>query len=157
MIALFLILLTFFFIALALAGTIFWIWMIVDCAQNRYLDSNTRIVWILVIVFTHLIGALIYLFAGRRPHNAAINVYPNQMNVYANTMQGSTQYSNNQGYQSRQQPYVAPNANNYRRGYQGQPFYQAPQQFPPASSSERQYYESPQASYPQQQTPKPQE
>ena len=45
---------------------IFWVWMLVDCIRNRGLSDNERIVWTLVIVFTHALGALIYLLAGRR-------------------------------------------------------------------------------------------
>lgn len=54
------------FFVLGIGGTIFWIWMIVDCATNEPSQGNEKIVWILVIVFTHWIGALIY-FAARRP------------------------------------------------------------------------------------------
>lgn len=47
-------------------GTVFWIWMIVDCATNEPAGDNNKIVWILVIVLTHLLGAAIYFFV-RRP------------------------------------------------------------------------------------------
>ena len=47
-------------------GTVFWIWMIVDCALHESSTGNDKIVWILVILFTHLIGALLYFFV-RRP------------------------------------------------------------------------------------------
>jgi hypothetical protein len=39
----------------------FWIWMIVDCAQNESSTGNTKLIWILVIIFVPL-GALIYYF-----------------------------------------------------------------------------------------------
>lgn len=39
--------------------------MIVDCATNKQLSDNDRIVWILVVVLTHWIGALIYLIVTR--------------------------------------------------------------------------------------------
>ena len=54
------------FLPLLLLGTIFWIWMIVDCATKEPAQSNDKIVWILVIIFTHWVGALIY-FLVRRP------------------------------------------------------------------------------------------
>lgn len=63
MIALFFLL---FFVVIGMGGTILWIWMIVDCATNEPSEGNEKIVWILVIVFTHLLGALIYLLV-RRP------------------------------------------------------------------------------------------
>ena len=58
-----------FFVPLMLIGvlgTVFWIWMIVDCALHESSTGNDKIVWILVILFTHLIGALLYYFV-RRP------------------------------------------------------------------------------------------
>jgi len=53
-------------ITLALAGTVLWIWMLIDCATNEPSEGSDKIVWILVILFTHGLGALIYLLA-RRP------------------------------------------------------------------------------------------
>ena len=55
-----------FVLTVGLGGTILWIWMIVDCATNEPSEGNEKIVWILVIVFTHVLGALIYLLV-RRP------------------------------------------------------------------------------------------
>jgi hypothetical protein len=49
-----------------LLTSIFWIWMLVDCATKEPSESNDKIVWILVILFTHWVGALIY-FLVRRP------------------------------------------------------------------------------------------
>ena len=49
-----------------LALMVFWVWMLVDCATKEPSSGNDKIVWILVIVFTHWIGALIY-FLVRRP------------------------------------------------------------------------------------------
>jgi hypothetical protein len=57
-------------VLLGIAGTIFWIWMIVDCATNEPSEGNDKIVWILVIVFTHWIGALVYYLV-RRPNRIA--------------------------------------------------------------------------------------
>jgi hypothetical protein len=42
-----------------------WIWALVDAIQNPALDGTMRIVWLLVIVFTHFIGAIVYLAIGR--------------------------------------------------------------------------------------------
>lgn len=53
----------FFFVIIP---TIFWIWMIVDCAVNEPGHDNNKIVWILVILLTHFIGALIYFLARRQ-------------------------------------------------------------------------------------------
>ena len=54
------------FLVFGIGGTVLWIWMIVDCATKEPSEGNDKLVWILVIVLTHWIGALIYLFA-RRP------------------------------------------------------------------------------------------
>lgn len=41
---------------------VFWIIMLVDSIKRRYQRENDKIVWVLVIIFTGLIGALIYYF-----------------------------------------------------------------------------------------------
>jgi len=51
-------------LTLGVAALAFWIWMIVDCATNEP-ASNEKIVWLLVIVLLHFLGALIYFFARR--------------------------------------------------------------------------------------------
>src|SRR2546421_148692 len=43
----------------ALAATIFWIWMLIDALVNVQ-DTNEKILWFLVIFFLHFIGAVIY-------------------------------------------------------------------------------------------------
>ncbi len=58
---------------LGLALTAFWIWMLVDCAQApEKPGSNDRVVWILVIVFTNWLGAVLYYFIVRQPRLAAL-------------------------------------------------------------------------------------
>jgi hypothetical protein len=54
------------FMALGLLGTIFWIWVIIDCATNEPSEGNDKLIWILIVVLTHWVGALIYLLV-RRP------------------------------------------------------------------------------------------
>ena len=51
---------------LGLAATGFWIWMLIDCVTNEPSEGNNKIIWILIIIFTHGLGALIYFFV-RRP------------------------------------------------------------------------------------------
>ena len=53
---------------LAVVGLVlfaFWVWMLVHCLQNQALVGNEKLVWVLVIVFTHFLGAVIYFFVGR--------------------------------------------------------------------------------------------
>ncbi len=55
-----------FVLGLGAAGTAFWIWMLVECITRESSEGNDKLVWVLVIIFTHWIGALIYLIV-RRP------------------------------------------------------------------------------------------
>ena len=57
-------------VGVAIGGFILWIWMIIDCATNEPDEGNAKVVWILVIVLGHWIGALVYLLA-RRPQRIA--------------------------------------------------------------------------------------
>ncbi|MGO4879523.1 MAG: PLDc N-terminal domain-containing protein [Bryobacteraceae bacterium] len=59
------------FVLLILAGFAFWIWMIVDCATHEPATGNDKLVWIVIIIFTHIIGALIYYIVRRRPRRFA--------------------------------------------------------------------------------------
>ncbi|MBN2217130.1 MAG: PLDc_N domain-containing protein [Pirellulales bacterium] len=54
------------FLLIGVLGTVFWIWMLVDCATKEPSEGNDKIVWILVIALTHWLGALIY-YVVRRP------------------------------------------------------------------------------------------
>ncbi len=53
-------------VLIGLAIMAFWIWMLIDCATKESSQGNDKLIWILIIVFTHWIGALIY-FLVRRP------------------------------------------------------------------------------------------
>lgn len=44
---------------LALLASIFWIWMLIDCALHER-NGTDKIVWIIIILLTHVLGALIY-------------------------------------------------------------------------------------------------
>lgn len=47
-------------------ATVFWIWMLIDCATKEPGKGNDKLVWVIIIAFTHIIGALIYYIV-RRP------------------------------------------------------------------------------------------
>jgi hypothetical protein len=51
-------------------GTIFWVWMLIDCATREPQQGNDKLVWVIIIAVTHVIGALIY-FVVRRPQRIA--------------------------------------------------------------------------------------
>ncbi|MBM3331167.1 PLDc_N domain-containing protein [candidate division WOR-3 bacterium] len=44
----------------------FWVWILVEVLTRETDEGNNRLIWALVIVFTHWIGALIYLLARRQ-------------------------------------------------------------------------------------------
>jgi hypothetical protein len=52
-------------VLLGIISVVIWIWALVDAIQNPALDGTLRLVWVLVIVFTGIIGAAIYLLIGR--------------------------------------------------------------------------------------------
>ncbi len=52
--------------SLGLLAFAFWIWMLIDCITKEPSTNNEKIVWILVIVLLHFLGALLYLLV-RRP------------------------------------------------------------------------------------------
>ena len=52
-------------IPLSLAVMAFWIWMLVDAAQNKGLSDGEKVAWVLIIALVHFLGALIYFFVGR--------------------------------------------------------------------------------------------
>ena len=59
-------LLSLVFLGIGILGTAFWIWMLAECATKERSEGNDKVVWTLIIIFTHLIGAALYFFL-RRP------------------------------------------------------------------------------------------
>lgn len=57
--------------AIGIATLALWIWMLVDCASKEPEQGNDKLIWILVIVLTGWVGALIYLLV-RRPERVRI-------------------------------------------------------------------------------------
>jgi len=64
-----------FFAPIGLGLIALWVWMIVDCATKEE-EGTDKIVWILVVVLAHWIGALIYLFARKLPRDRASSGQP---------------------------------------------------------------------------------
>lgn len=48
----------------ALLLSVFWIWMLIDCLMSS-LPPMEKLIWFLVILFLHVLGALLYYFIGR--------------------------------------------------------------------------------------------
>jgi hypothetical protein len=59
------------FLLIMVAGTVFWIAMLIDCAKYEPSAGNEKVVWILIIVFTHVLGALVYYFSQKRSRRFA--------------------------------------------------------------------------------------
>lgn len=58
------------FWVLAIAATVFWVWMLIDVLTSRR-ETNDKILWFLVVFFLHFIGALIYFFVARQRRGSA--------------------------------------------------------------------------------------
>jgi len=43
-------------------GIVLWIWMLIDVLKRDFKEENEKIIWVLVVILTHWIGALIYYF-----------------------------------------------------------------------------------------------
>ena len=52
--------------AIAIGGTVLWIWMIIDCVTKEPSEGNEKIAWLLLLLLTHFVGAAIY-YVVRRP------------------------------------------------------------------------------------------
>ncbi len=50
----------------AILSSLLWLWMLIDCITKESNDGNNKIAWVLIILFTHIVGALIYYLV-RRP------------------------------------------------------------------------------------------
>ena len=53
------------FAVLAIAAFVFWILMLINAIGNNRLSGTEKVVWVLVIIFLHFLGALIYYFVGK--------------------------------------------------------------------------------------------
>ncbi len=58
-------LLIFVIFGIGLCGTIFWIWMIVDCLQKKFKKSDDKLMWLIIIILLHFIGAGLYYFVAK--------------------------------------------------------------------------------------------
>lgn len=52
-------------LAIALVSLGVWIYTIVDIAKSNFSDDTTKIVWLLVVVLTGILGSILYLIIGR--------------------------------------------------------------------------------------------
>ena len=52
-------------LALFIPALIVWVWAIVDCLQSR-LKTEEKVLWVVIIVFLHIVGALLYFLLSQR-------------------------------------------------------------------------------------------
>ena len=57
-------------IPIAIASVIFWIWMLISAVQNKGLSEGEKIAWVLILVFVHVLGAILYFFIGHPKRNS---------------------------------------------------------------------------------------
>ncbi|KKT69231.1 MAG: hypothetical protein UW63_C0061G0003 [Candidatus Uhrbacteria bacterium GW2011_GWF2_44_350] len=46
---------------LGLACMAFWVWMLIDCIRRKLTESE-KTLWVIIILFGNLLGAIIYFF-----------------------------------------------------------------------------------------------
>jgi len=54
-------------VIIAILAFVFWVWMLVDAIMRTFKSDVEKVIWILVIIFLNLLGAIIYYFAVRLP------------------------------------------------------------------------------------------
>jgi len=54
-----------FMAALGIAYFVFWLMMLIHAIGNKGLGEGEKIVWVLVLVFLHVLGPILYFFIGR--------------------------------------------------------------------------------------------
>ncbi len=54
-----------------LAAFVFWIWMLIHAITNNGLSGAEKILWVLLLIFLHFLGAILYFFIGRPKGNAS--------------------------------------------------------------------------------------
>lgn len=52
-------------ILIAAVTSIFWLWMLIDSITNTALNGTEKLIWVLVILFTHVLGAILYFLLAR--------------------------------------------------------------------------------------------
>jgi len=45
---------------------IFWFWMLVDCCRRRFTRGAERLIWLIILLFTNLLGTVVYYLLIKR-------------------------------------------------------------------------------------------
>lgn len=52
--------------ALSMASLILWVYCLVDLLTSDFSGSNTKLIWIIIVIFLPFIGSILYLSIGRK-------------------------------------------------------------------------------------------
>jgi Phospholipase_D-nuclease N-terminal len=125
--------------------TLFWVWMMIDSLLSRKISGGTKLFWFILILLTHIVGAIIYYFVAcehRNPFDAFTGYYRTVTQPFQQSTPPSAQ---------PRQPTPPPPYPEYRQGYQAQQQERAP--VAPTGEPEPYYspspYEQPTVSYPE--------
>ncbi|HSU73255.1 MAG TPA: PLDc N-terminal domain-containing protein [Candidatus Binatia bacterium] len=61
-------------VLIGVLALVFWIWMLVDAVVRPFTSDLEKVVWILVIIFLNILGALLYYVAVRLPQGKLTSV-----------------------------------------------------------------------------------
>lgn len=53
------------FVAFSIAYFVLWAYCLIDVIRSEFKDSNMKLIWIVILLFAHLIGPLAYLAIGK--------------------------------------------------------------------------------------------
>ncbi len=64
-------------IPLVLTFFIFWLWMLIDCLKrpdDKFAigENHAKLIWVIVIIFTGFIGAIIYFFLIKKDERVGV-------------------------------------------------------------------------------------
>lgn len=57
-----------------ITATIFWLWMISDCIHKKFKHRKSMLEWFFILIFTYIIGALIYYFIVKKRKKKSLNI-----------------------------------------------------------------------------------
>ena len=41
---------------------VFWLWMLIECLQNNFKKDMDKLIWVIILLVTNVIGAILYFF-----------------------------------------------------------------------------------------------
>ncbi|HLB95452.1 MAG TPA: PLDc N-terminal domain-containing protein [Patescibacteria group bacterium] len=51
---------------LAILGFAIWLWALIDVIRRQFTNPNDKTLWVILVVVLGVIGAIVYLIAGRK-------------------------------------------------------------------------------------------